>query len=810
MKAEGGDVHQNTPARPSVGSAVGMTKLVSVLFAGTALCAGMLVVGAVSAAGAAAAVVPVPVPLGQPPAIPSGAADLGSEPAQAILKLDVALRPRDPVALRSFLQDLDNPSSATYHQFLAPGQFGPRFGAAPATVAAVDSVLSSMGLAPGAVTNDRLLVPVTTTAGAVEAAFGIQIDQYRLPTGYIGFAATAAPKVPSSIVGDLEGIVGLSSLGRPRPLNRRSEPTRRSGPTAGVSAAPGAVHADTYGPHACTIPDHTTYGYTATQLAAVYGFTSGAYSKGDLGAGETVGLFELASYRETTVTAYERCYGISTTVQKVTVDGGNGTVSGTGAGEVDLDIDDVAGLAPDASIDVFVAPNTNQGLLADYQAIATTATVRVVSSSWGLCEPESTRSLLMSEETIFEQMAAQGQSMMAAAGDTGSEDCVTFTKSGTGRLAVDDPASDPWVTGVGGLDLTKLTPPTESVWNEASTDAGAGGGGISAIWSMPTYQKAVGVFATSSGTPCSAPATSDCREVPDVSASADPYHGYASYFDSAWTWSGGTSAAAPLWAALTVLADERCGPSARAGLLNPALYAHESDLSDVTAGNNTYTGKHTGHYGARTGYDMASGLGAPTAALFAPGVLCTATTTATVPAKPSSPTATPGNASATVTWSAPTTGGSPITSYAVTASPGGRTCTWTSGPLACTVKKLTNGTSYTFTVRATNAVGKGPASTPSTPVTPFGPPGKPAAPNATAGNATATVTWSAPATHGSAITRYTVKSSGGQKCTWTSGPLTCTVTKLTNGKRYTFTVKATNAAGTGPPSKPSNSVTPEA
>jgi hypothetical protein len=213
VKAEGGDLHQNTPARSSVGSVVGMTKLVSVVFASMALCAGMLVAGAESAPDAAAGT--VLVPLGQPPAIPSGAADLGIEPAQAVLKLDVALRPRDPASLRSFLQELDNPSSATYHRFLAPGQFGPRFGAAPSTVAAVDSVMSSMGLTPGAVTNDRLMVPVTTTVAAAEAAFGIQIDQYRLPTGYVGFAATAAPKVPSSIAGDLEGIVGLSSLGRP-------------------------------------------------------------------------------------------------------------------------------------------------------------------------------------------------------------------------------------------------------------------------------------------------------------------------------------------------------------------------------------------------------------------------------------------------------------------------------------------------------------------------------------------------------------------------------------------------------------------
>jgi hypothetical protein len=92
----------------------------------------------------------------------------------------------------------------------------------------------------------------------------------------------------------------------------------------------------------------------------------------------------------------------------------------------------------------------------------------------------------------------------------------------------------------------------------------------------------------------------------------------------------------------------------------------------------------------------------------------------------------------------------------------------------------------------------------------FGAPGRPAPPTATAGNGSATVTWTAPATNGSPITRYTVKASGGHKCVWTSGPLTCTVNKLTNGKSYTFTVSATNANGTGPASAPSNAVVPAA
>jgi putative cell wall-binding protein len=167
-----------------------------------------------------------------------------------------------------------------------------------------------------------------------------------------------------------------------------------------------------------------------------------------------------------------------------------------------------------------------------------------------------------------------------------------------------------------------------------------------------------------------------------------------------------------------------------------------------------------------------------------------------------------GNASATVSWTAPSNNGSPITAYAVTSDPGGLTCTWTSGPLTCTISGLTNGTAYAFTVTATNDVGTGPASVPSNGVTPATVPGAPTDATAVRGNASADVSWTAPADNGgSVITGYTVTSSpGGLTCTTaTTG---CTVSGLTNGTAYAFTVTATNGVGTGSASAPSNSVTP--
>jgi hypothetical protein len=179
-----------------------------------------------------------------------------------------------------------------------------------------------------------------------------------------------------------------------------------------------------------------------------------------------------------------------------------------------------------------------------------------------------------------------------------------------------------------------------------------------------------------------------------------------------------------------------------------------------------------------------------------------------VPDAPTSVSATAGNAQATVTWTAPSnTGGSAITGYSVTGAPGG-SCT-TTGATSCVVTGLTNGTAYTFQVVATNAQGDGTASTASNSVTPQGEPDAPTSVSATAGNAQATVTWTAPSnTGGSAITGYSVTGAPGGSCT-TTGATSCVVTGLTNGTAYTFQVVATNAQGTGAAAS-SNTVTPEA
>jgi kumamolisin len=442
----------------------------------------------------------------------------------------------------------------------------------------------------------------------------VSFDRVALASGRIAFANTQAPQFDASVAGDVQGVVGLDSISVPGPHGI----VRPHGIQLAHSVAAPSGHVSTGGPQPCSQAVQsapTNYAYTADQIASAYRFSS-LYGAGDEGAGQTIALFELEPNSPSDIAAYQACYGTNASVSYAAVDGGAG--SGSGGGEAALDIEDVIGLAPKANVIVYQGPNSSSGAYDTYAAIVSRDRAQVISTSWGLCEPdEQGTATAQSENTLFQEAAAQGQSIFAAAGDDGSEDCQTNS------LAVDDPASQPYVTGVGGTALSTLgPPPAQSVWNESSAGAGAGGGGISAGWSMPSYQATAPqslnvINGSSSGSPCNADTGGHCREVPDVSADADPYTGYLIYYRGGWTGAGGTSAAAPLWAAFMALvnASSACG-GIPVGFANPALYAaagsrYASDFGDITAGNNDYTGTNRGAFAAGLGYDMASGLGTP-------------------------------------------------------------------------------------------------------------------------------------------------------------------------------------------------------
>src|SRR5205085_5727428 len=225
------------------------------------------------------------------------------------------------------------------------------------------------------------------------------------------------------------------------------------------------------------------------------------------------------------------------------------------------------------SLIVYQGPNAGQttpgsGPYDLFNAIVSDDRAQVVSVSWGQCEQLQGTSEAEAESTLFEEAAIQGQSIVAATGDEGSEDCNQTAGVPDPQLAVDDPGSQPFVTGVGGTTLSSLgPPPSESVWNNGgnpttllATQGGAGGGGVSQIWKMPGYQSgtpgALHVIQGSSSSSSCGAVSGYCRQVPDIAADADPNTGYLVYWNgsgsvigapSGWQAVGGTSAASPLW-----------------------------------------------------------------------------------------------------------------------------------------------------------------------------------------------------------------------------------------------------------------------
>lgn len=570
-------------------------------------------------------------------ALPAGARLVGALAPAATIDLTIALKPRDPAALAAYARSVATPGSSVYRSYLSPGQFARRFGATKATLDAVRASLRRHGLPFGRVSVSALSISFAASTSAIERAFSLSFMRLALPGRRTAITTNASPAFDSSVAHSIEAVLGLSSLSKPRPLLRRAVRAR----TPSSLARPDVV---TGGPQPCpaaraAAPSQEAY--TTDQIAFAYGLP-GLYGAGDTGAGVTVAVYELEPNDASDIAAYQSCYGTHAAVSYVHVDGGAG--SGPGTGEAALDIENVIGIAPAVHLLVYQGSNsaTGSGAYDTYRAIVDQDRAQVVTTSWGQCEPAVDRSAAQAENTLFQQAAVQGQTVIAAAGDDGSEDCTGDGGAPDTSLQVEDPASQPFVTGVGGTKLVLGPTRSESVWNDggslasALTGPGAGGGGVSGFWAMPANQRDAPaslhiVQAGSSGAPCGR-IGGFCREVPDVAADADPATGYLIYWNGSgsvaglpagWQGIGGTSGAAPTWAALIALADASPGcSSSPLGFANPALYraaasAFATVFNDVVSGDNDFTGTGGGRYAAGAGYDMASGLGTPNGATLA-------------------------------------------------------------------------------------------------------------------------------------------------------------------------------------------------
>jgi kumamolisin len=506
------------------------------------------------------------------------------------------------------------------HDELAEG-----YGANPADVEQVSRVLTSRGLEITAVHAASRRIKVSGTLASLASAFGTTLQLVSSPDHRGRQVTHRYREGPVSVPAELDGIV-VAVLG----LDTRPEMRPHFRPRA--AAAQGTS-------------------YTPDQVAEVYSFPAGT-----TGAGQTIAVIELGGgFSQSDLDTYFSGLGITPTpsVTAVGVDAAAnapGSDPGGADVEVNLDIDVIGAAAPGAAQVVYFAPNNgDQGFVDAISDAAQASPAPIaISISWGQSEDSWTAQGLSAMNSAMSDAAALGITVCAAAGDNGSGDAVN-----DGQPHCDFPASSPYALGCGGTRLI-ADPSTgeissEVVWNETASNEGAGGGGVSDQFALPSWQANAGVPARATATAASSPAAvpadsaasspaadsaasehhrhhpggsggsgsggsgsggsgSGGRGVPDVAGNADPTTGYQIYADGQQQVVGGTSAVAPLWSALVSRLAEAKGQ--RFGLIQPSLYAGVTPGTDV-AGFNDITQGDNGAYSAGPGWDACTGLGSP-------------------------------------------------------------------------------------------------------------------------------------------------------------------------------------------------------
>ncbi len=541
--------------------------------------------------------------------LPSGAHFDGPTSDTAQMTLSVMLNSSDPQGLSSFASAVSTPGNPLYHHFLHKGQFAGLFGASANQVAAVSGALRDAGLSVGALSANRLMLTVTGSAAAAASAFHTTFGNFTSANGDHGIVPTSKVGLDSSVSSYVAGVTGLNTLIRAHSTTVHTLDSGTATPQLGAGAACSTA----------TTANSTRHEFLPADQAALYGLDR-QYQNGFDGSGRTAAVIEFAGYNHSDLKAYLDCFGLTNAVTDVNVNGGPSSSSiDTGGIEVSLDIEEIAALAPGVAITNYQSPNDADGFSNTFTRAAVDDTASSISVSWGMCESHTSSAGL---QVVLQQLAVQGQSVLVAAGDSGSETCASNAKPGGSSadysLSVDDPANSPWVTAIGGLKVTSINPLEQSVWNSicGGNVPCAGGGGVSTIYPRPSWQVGPGV-ANISG-----------RQLPDISVMGDPSTGFLVYFQGGFHGVGGTSIGAPIVAAMLAVGSQSCGAT-NLGFINPRLYQMGiagTGIIDVTVGSNDMY--DSGGYTAGTGFDMASGLGSPDPVSFLPD-LCAQTSSAT-------------------------------------------------------------------------------------------------------------------------------------------------------------------------------------
>jgi kumamolisin len=609
----------------------------------------------------------VQVPQGIGAAALNGAKTVGPAAAAATEQVSFILKATHPAALHARV--------GSRAAALSVRQFAASFGQPAARIAPLVAFLKASGI-KATVDANHLDVQTSGPVAAYNQALGITQSDFKLAAvpargqqagrPAVVFHGTTQPTtLPAAVAPIVLSILGLTDY--PTGFSNAVRTPRLSG-----HLQPAAVQAGNR---------------TPASFASQYGLTP-LLRKGRTGQGQTIGIVTLASLNPSDPTHFwSSVLKIRTKPGRISlanVDGGAGAVSANnGSDETTLDVEQSGALAPNASIVVYQAPNTDAGFIDAFSAAASQNRAGVVSTSWGESETFVAASVAQQKETasyaqafdeMFLELAAQGQTTFAAAGDSGAYDA--SADLGTTNISVDEPASSPWITAAGGTTLPgkievaqgisavvghqrawgwdwlwplwqQLGAPSEDAFILAGNVAG-GGGGYSTVEARPGYQSRwlnVGPYnaveyltpdTVTSTTGLPLPSTWDFnpaptvtagtgtgRAVPDLSADADPFTGYVEYFtgftgnplEAGW---GGTSFVAPQLAGAAAVINSYVGH--RTGFWNPALYRFAAGkgspftpLASVGTGNDNLF--FTGRKGDR--YNPATGLGIPNLAVLA-------------------------------------------------------------------------------------------------------------------------------------------------------------------------------------------------
>jgi subtilase family serine protease len=627
------------------------------------LAAGVLVVPvaagqAASAAPASRAALPDTPPAWASPANASGAPSPSSR-----LSLQVNLKPRDEASAERLAYAVSDPASKQYGHYLTPAQFNARFAPTADQIKVVESYLRSQGLTVGAVAPGNRWINVTGTVGQIDSAFGTSMKTYRYQ-GRSLHAPASRPTAPTSVAGLIQGVTGLveqPSLAQPShvaPADAGTASRSTAGPA--VTPPPATTCSTFWGQHSQVMPSaygRTEFptancGDTPDQLQIAYGLKS-PLVLGQDGRGTTVAILD--AYASDTMLADANQYATSNGQPAFAAGQYSEHVftpfdlqdeCGDWGTEEHIDVEAAHNLAPGAKILYVGAKDCDTGLDDALDWIIQNKAANLISNSWANHGEDVALATLQREHSLFTQAAVEGIGMYFASGDWGDE----VTLGNTASAQPDYPASDPFVTGVGGTSLAVGIDSSyqwETGWGndidyadytgttaayQSALPGGflsGAGGGVSTLFDQPDYQVGVvpAALARQNG-------PDPMRVVPDVSALADPETGMAvgitvngAYTVQTW---GGTSLACPLMAGIQAVAST--GRSVPIGFANPLLYSLHGSAAyhDITTpsvpiaiasirGTWLMTMDHDTSLSTAYGYDDVTGVGSPNGRSFLTG-----------------------------------------------------------------------------------------------------------------------------------------------------------------------------------------------